>query len=317
MVHRDSRKGGIVRWIVWAAALASPLPALAQAVAIGAGYTAPQPIDVAPGQVITVFVQVPGKVAATAVTAQPPLPTTLAGFAIVLRQTFPSDPVAVPILSVADTQSCSEIVPARCELVSMITVQIPFELTPNVPRALMPMNYARLEISYNGTAAATLLLNPMADRIHVLSGCDVIVNLPGGCRALVTRQDGSIIDRDTPAQPGEVLTVSLVGLGRPRQAVPTGTAAPQSAPAVNDVYIGFDARPNQPAMPLTNSVQPNTATLRAGSVGMYEITFTVPSLPDGTPGCTSAVRSNLTVSIGRTASYDGVGICVAVAPVVP
>jgi uncharacterized protein (TIGR03437 family) len=226
--------------------------------------------------------------------------------------------VAVPILSVADTQSCSEIVPARCELVSMITVQIPFELTANVPRALLPMNYARLEISYNGTAAATLLLNPMADRIHVLSGCDVIVNLPGGCRALVTRQDGSIIDRDTPAQPGEVLTVSLVGLGRPSQAVPTGTAAPQPASAVNDVYIGFDARPNQPAMPLSNSaVRPNTARLRAGSVGMYEITFTVPSLPDGTSGCSSAVRSNLTVSIGRTASYDGLGICVAVAPAVP
>ena len=35
--------------------------------------------------------------------AKPPLPGTLAGFSVVLRQTFPSDPQQVPILSVVDS----------------------------------------------------------------------------------------------------------------------------------------------------------------------------------------------------------------------
>ena len=32
-----------------------------QAVVTGAGYSAPRPVEVAPGQVITVFVRIPGK----------------------------------------------------------------------------------------------------------------------------------------------------------------------------------------------------------------------------------------------------------------
>jgi hypothetical protein len=66
-----------------------------------------------------------------------------------------------------------------------------------------------------------------------------------------------------------------------------------------------------PAMLFPSSSLPaNTAQLQAGSVGIYQITFTVPSLPAGTPACGSTVQSNLTIDIGRTASYDGVGICV-------
>jgi len=52
-----------------------------------------------------------------------------------------------------------------------------------------------------------------------------------------------------------------------------------------------------------------SAQLRAGAVGIYEVTFTAPSLPDGTPACSNSVRSNLTIEIGRATSYDGVGIC--------
>src|ERR1035438_5368344 len=147
----------------------------AQAVVTGAGYATPSPTDAAPGQVMTIFVRVPGKTPANPVTAKPPLPASLAGFTVLLRQTFPSNPQTVPILSAADSQSCSNVAPLVCNTVSMITVQVPFELTPNamtVPKTTVPQNFARLEISYNGNPADSLVLNPVVDRIHVLNTCD-------------------------------------------------------------------------------------------------------------------------------------------------
>jgi hypothetical protein len=60
----------------------------------------------------------------------------------------------------------------------------------------------------------------------------------------------------------------------------------------------------------TSSFPVDTARLRPGSVGIYDIPFLVPSLPPGVAACSSTVRSNLTVNIRRITSFDGVGICV-------
>src|SRR4051794_13918259 len=114
----------------WIAIAATVFCCDAQTVVIGAGYTAPSATDAAPGQLITIFARVPGKTPADPVVAKAPLPGTLAGFTVLLRQTFPSDPQQVPILSVVDSQSCSIVAPLTCDTVSMITVQAPFELTP-------------------------------------------------------------------------------------------------------------------------------------------------------------------------------------------
>ncbi len=292
----------------------SPWLVHAQPVTVGAGYSLPRLINVAPGQVITIFVRVPGKAMAPPATAQPPLPASLAGFAVVLRQSFPSDPVTVPIQSVTDSQYCSLVAPRQCDVVSLITVQVPFELTPNVPHSRMPENSARLDISYNDVAATSLFVTPVSDHIHVLNTCDVMTGFPeGNCIPVVTHQDGTLVDLEHPAAEGETLTMALAGMGRLGQPVSTGVASPDPAPPVDNVWLKFDIRPNQPP------VQPDpdsdassaTARLRSGSVGIYEVVFTVPSLPAGTPSCSSDVRSNLTLSIGRTASYDGAAICVA------
>ena len=210
------------------AAAVLPFVCHAQAVALGAEYSFPAPTDVAPGQVITLYVKVPGKVVADPVTAQPPLPVIFAGFSVMLRQSFPSDPQSVPILAVADYQSCSALAPTQCDVVSMVTVQIPFQLTPNIPRARIPANFARLDITYKGNAATSLLLNPVTDRIHIVNGCDVIANVPEvSCVPLVTHPDGSAVTLMKPAQAGETLSVSLVGMGQPDQTVATGAASPQ------------------------------------------------------------------------------------------
>jgi uncharacterized protein (TIGR03437 family) len=295
-------------------------PCHAQAIVIGAGYAAPSAIDVAPGQVITIFARVPGKAPAEAVIATAPLPSELTGFSVLLRQTFPSDPQQIPILSVSDSQSCSIVAPLLCDTVSMITVQIPFELTANAPRTggpqtTVPQNFARLEISYNGTATNSLFLNPVLDRIHILNTCDPAANLslPRACLPVVARPDGSLVSNENPAQPGEVLTVSVVGLGQTVTAVPTGAATPILPPAVDGVVVSLDKRVNaSPGLPSPATSSPAmSAQLKAGAVGIYQVMFTAPSVADGTPACSDTVRSNLTLNIGRMTSYDGAGICVA------
>ena len=308
-----------MRWIA-AGLLAVAGVCYGQAVVIGAGYSTPGAIDAAPGQVITIFARVPGKSPADPISASAPLPVTLGGFSVTLRQSFPPESLAVPILSVADAQSCSQVAPMVCDAVSQITVQIPYELAPNappgtVPRPTVPLNSARLEISYNASASATgsLILNPLPDRIHILNACDVAANPSPGqeCLPVVKRADGTVVSQDNAPEAGEVLTLSVVGLGSLQTPVATGAAAPQQPAAVDGVLVGTDARANAaPGKPLADTSSPaRSAQLQPGSVGIYQVTFTVPSLPDGTPGCSSRVQSNLTINIGRT-SFDSVGICV-------
>jgi uncharacterized protein (TIGR03437 family) len=304
-------------------AIAAAIPLTGQTV-IGAGYATPGFVTVAPGQLITLYARVPAKTPSTPIVATPPLPSSLGGFAVLLRQMFPSDPASVPILAVTDSQSCSIVAPPVCDTVTLLTVQVPFELTANSPRTSFPQttgpeNFARLEITYNGNPANFLPLNPLPDSIHVLNACDIAANPTGGppasgCLPLVARADGSLVSSSNPATPGEVLTISVVGMGITDTPVPTGAAAPQQPPSLDNVMISVDSRVNaSPSMPLAGSSTPAaSAQFQAGAVGVYTVTTTAPSLPSGAPACGAPVRSNATVNITRNASFDGVGICVAV-----
>jgi uncharacterized protein (TIGR03437 family) len=280
---------------------------------IGAGYSTPQPINVSPGQVITIFASVAGKQQSQPVMASPPLPSALGGFSVLLRQTF-SDPLTIPILSVSDTQSCSSVLPMQCDTVSQITVQIPYELMPNIPHVSLPQNFARLEINYNDSQTSSLFLNPVPDSIHVLNSCDVASGLvqTSGCAPIVTHGNGSLVTSGNPAVAGEIVTMSLVGMGQPDGMVTTGMAASEITPTLDGVTIGYDARVNvSPSMLIPASASPEAgAQLRPGAVGVYDVPFLVPALPAGVAACSGAVHSNLTVNIGRTTSSDGVGICV-------
>jgi len=296
-----------------AVALLFSLAGRAQTTVIGAGYTTPQPLDASPGQLITIFAMVNGKQPADPLTASPPLPTSLGGFSVLLRQTF-IDPIQIPILSVSDTQSCSSVTPPLCTTVSQITVQIPYELMPNIPHVSLPVNFARLDVSYQSNPTSSLNLNPIPDSIHLLSSCDVASgpNPSGTCLPIVEHGDGSLVSAANPAQAGETLTLSLVGMGQPPGTVTTGAAAPAVTPALDGVEISYDARVNaSPAALVPTSAFPlNTAQLQPGAVGIYNVTFLVPALPPGVPACDSNVRSNLTVNIKRITSFAGVGICV-------
>jgi uncharacterized protein (TIGR03437 family) len=289
-----------------------PLTSQAQSTVIGAGYTTPQPTDASPGQLITIFAVIAGKTPADPLTASPPLPTTLGGFSVLLRQTF-IDPILIPVLSVSDAQSCSNVAPLQCSTVSQITVQIPFELMANTPHVSLLQNFARLEITYNSSPAGSLFLNPVPDSIHILNSCDVASGLNAtSCVPLVKHGNGTLVTSANPARTGETVTISLVGLGQPEGSVATGVAAPPITPTLGGVLIGYDARVNaSPSMLFPTSAAPLDGTqLRPGAVGIYEVPFQVPALPAGVDACGSTVRSNLTVTIQRTTSFGGVGICV-------
>ncbi len=289
-----------------------PLLAAAQTTVIGAGYTAPQPVDAAPGQVITIFARVAGKTVADPVTAAPPLPVSLGGFSVTLRQTF-LDPASVPILSVADSQSCSQVAPVQCETVSQITIQMPFELMPNIPHVSLPWNFARLEIAYQGSQVGSVFLNPVPDSIHLLNSCDPAAGQGAGsaCVPMVMHAGGGFVTAEHPALAGETLTMSVAGMGQPLAVVTTGAASPADA-ALDGVSISFDARENASPSGLvpTSSFPLSAVALRQGAVGIYDITFQVPQLPAGVAACSNTVRSNLTVNVSRLTSFTGVGICV-------
>lgn len=285
--------------------------AQAQTTVIGAGYTNPQPIDASPGQVITIFAKVAGKAVADPVMASPPLPTSLGGFSILLRQSF-LDPALVPVLSVSDTQSCSQVAPMQCETVSRITVEIPYELMPNIPHVGLPQNFARLEIQYNDSPTSSLFLNPVPDSIHVLNTCDAAAGTSptDDCLPMITHADGSFVTAEHPAHGGETVTMALVGMGLPQAVVATGAITAVAAP-LDGVSISYDARVNaSPSRGTPASSTPVTAQLRQGSVGIYEVVFTVPAMAMDVGACSGAVRSNLTVNVSRITSFAGVGICV-------
>jgi hypothetical protein len=113
---------------------------------MSAGYTTPTPIQVAPGQVITLYIsgtktvlplQSPS-IRATTI----PLPTTLGGFSVTVRQG--NNMYAAPLLSVAQTPNCTDAnrLSPQC-IITGLTIQIPFDITPMQYPLLMAAQFSR------------------------------------------------------------------------------------------------------------------------------------------------------------------------------
>jgi len=289
---------------------------------VGAGYTLPTPITVAPGQVITLFVQGVGNNLTRPVRADRlPLPTTLTGISVSMQQLYgPPGDIPLPLFSVERFETC---VPpsTECGKFTAVTVEIPVELAPNIPLTGRPPNIAQLVVSENGVRGGAASLNPMTDSINVLRSCGTLGAFSPDCNAsIVTHADGSLVTASNPAKSGEVLVMYALGLGLTNPIVKSGEPTPVPAP-ITSALIGFDLRPNAPPMrprprvPMGGPIpQPGLlfVGLVPGLVGLYQINFLVPNVPSQTPRCEGEVRSNLTVSIGKDRSFDGAGICVEV-----
>jgi uncharacterized protein (TIGR03437 family) len=274
-----------------------------------AGYTPPTLTKVAPGQVITLYVRISGAPITKAILAAgTPLPTLLGGFSVSLKQTFIGEPIAVPLIGIYPSDPCSGVAP--CTPLTAIMVQIPFELVPNVPGSRMPFNFATLTVMQNGVAGDALPLMAVPDNIHVINSCDALPPATNAqCAPIFRHADGSVVTAANPAKSGEVLSMAAFGLGYPVFSVASGDL-PRAPVSTDGVKLGFEFRANTPAVKPGSSQPSASAAISRDGVGLYQITFVVPAVPDGTPACGTGVTSNLTVSIGRTSSFDGAGLCV-------
>jgi uncharacterized protein (TIGR03437 family) len=272
-----------------------------------AGYTPPTLTKVAPGQVITLYVRTSGApITQPILAASTPLPTLLGGFSVSLKQTFMGDPMLIPIIGIYPSDPCSGV--AACTALTAIMVQIPFELVPNVPGSRMPFNFATVTVRQNGVAGDALPLQAVPDNIHVITSCDALPPTPNAqCSPIFKHADGSLVTAANPAKSGETLSMAAFGLGYPVFSIATGDL-PRAPVTTDGVRVGFDFHANTPAAKPGNT-QVSAAITRDG-IGLYQINVQVPVIPEGTAPCGNGVSSNLTISIGRTSSFDGAGICV-------
>jgi hypothetical protein len=137
-----------------------------------------------------------------------------------------------------------------------LSIQVPFEVQPGT---------ATVEIR---TGATSQVLSNVA--IQALSP-GVFETTSGGSKyAVAVKDDGSFVSPSNPARRGDKLRVYATGLGQVNGGTGTNRAGTGQA-VLGPVIIG-----------LNNAGYPATAEYVAGVVGLYVVTFTVPSdVPSG------------------------------------
>ena len=290
---------------------------------VAAGYRMPTPVTVAPGQVITFFVHGICAGLMEPIRAQTnPLPTSLAGITVTLKQFNPDRPL--PILAIEPVSPCADPAQTGCGAYAAITVQLPFEMQaedPTNPRGV-PVGSAQLVFSEQGAVASKIDLISVVDQVHLLRTCDILyAKRDGACRAVAAHADGSLVSAEHPARAGEEIVLYAFGLGSTMPNPMTGGAAAAPLPTLRSFTISFDPRQNALASRPQMGKPPTAAAAFIGLtpkyVGLYQINVIVPDLPSDALPCYPASRfnaiqidSNLTINVGGPASFDGIGICV-------
>jgi len=184
------------------------------------GYTAPGPVSVAPGQIATFYVQLPSGASANII-------------GVTLLQQGSTN-TNVPLQSLRTVSECpggTAVSQPACASLLAVTVQIPYELVPYCPLCARPVSATPplLIINQDGQPPAVIELDPLADEVHVLTACDVVLgaapqpNYTGlPCSPLVTHIDGTLVSASSPATVGETLTAWVLGLGQTNPAASTG-----------------------------------------------------------------------------------------------
>src|ERR1700682_2605418 len=239
------------------AQLSAPQPIIG-----GIGYSYPIPLSVAPGQLITVFVDDDNTQLTAPVRASGnSLPTTLAGVSVTYRQ---GTDQPAPILEVRPISTCLGIPPppgGGCATILAVTAQMPFNMLTVCPvcgRLDIP---ATVTVAVNGVTGPLVSVQPLADQVHILTTCDVM--MPGSqpriystklpCVPAVTHADGKQVSATNPAKGGEELVSYAVGLGQTNPPLPAGAPASTAASTGTLFAIDFNYHPNalasQPAGP--------------------------------------------------------------------
>lgn len=183
-----------------------------------------------------------------------PVPTTLGGTSVVIGG------IAAPVTFVSPTQ---------------VDAQVPFELPPGQPYQVIVNANGALTTPDGFEAGAT---SP---------GLSVQTN--GLVRA--NHQDGSAVSETAPAQPGEFISVYLVGMGATDEPVTSGAASPGSPPANAS---------NVPTVTLNGeNVTFDFAGLSPGLVGVYQVNLQVPA---------DAANGDLVLTIASAGATSNSGV---------
>lgn len=299
---------------------------LAQATSSGpvlmsAGFSNPFPIQSAPGQLLTLFVQ-PG----SGYNPSAPLPTVSATF------WNGTSEEAMPVVQTVQASTACSVGPSPvvCTTVLAVTVQIPFDVP--IGNGIDLSLPSAVAISVNSVETPYIAVQTWPDRVHILTACDVttpaalpvsLLQVP--CAPLITHANGTRVSVASPAVAGEELVAYATGLGQTNPPVTTGQPAESSSPTVSTFNLDFNYRPNALATsPLPTAPVALFTGATKGYIGLYQINFIVPPPPAGLQPCTAfgiasgiikGVFSNLTVSVGSFFSFDGAGICVQPEPV--
>jgi uncharacterized protein (TIGR03437 family) len=297
---------------------------------VDVAYGAPNTtFQVAPGQVVSLMVYgLDYRLRQPVEAAGTPLPASLAGFSVMFQQ-FQTN-IPAPILGIQQT-ACPSVSIGPCSALTNVVVQVPYEIRPDC-RACGILEGARyFLISDTAQVKATVAVDVPGDNIHIVGPRDSTsqpfqssTQLQLSDKAIV-HGDGTLVDVNHPAAPGEELAAYVFGLGLTDPSVTTGQATPASGvpfdpnTALTQRGIGlyFDFRPNAPPSVPPQGVAPQSVLTTAiyiglvpGFVGLYQVNFTVPPVPAATPSCNGDNRSNLTVNLVGAWSFDGGSICV-------
>ena len=291
---------------------------------VDAGYSDPTFVNMAPGQVTTLFVTGATTIFPPEATIQRanqvPWPMTLAGFSASIAQ-HPGNTEALPIYSVEQTNNCWEVTTPLPEcIVTAISVQVPYDVIP--PEEIASFGrFTTIAISEGGTPSKSFNVNLLPQNFHVLRTCDttmanrVAAIFPIACSDVVAHADGSLVTASSPAKIGEEVVMYAFGLGPTSPAIPAGQPAPVPAPTVigNDFGITFaysgEGVPSLQERPIQAS-NPLFVGLTPGQVGLYQVNFIVEP-PAATPtDCSGPDQANLSVQLFTSASIATARICV-------
>jgi hypothetical protein len=267
---------------------------------VGSGYSNPTSIRVSPGQITTIFVSglAPDLTKPQKATSLP-LPNSLAGISVTIKQSSPQQSFTAPLLAVQQLNTCSTAVgttppptstpptaPPEC-LLTAITLQIPYELAPlpTVAGDFAVPSTTELVVTANGVASRAFSILTITDTLHVLNTCDAFPPKQSSetwvdvstfqnpaCPSTVTHADGTLVTANSPAKPGETVVIYAFGLGQTTPAVKSGEATPTPAPVLRGglgyapiLTVQYDFRPNakpsNPYLTIQGVISPTPITI--------------------------------------------------------
>lgn len=166
-----------------------------------------------------------------------------------------------------------------------------FYVSPTQVNVLMPNNLrpgpVTVWVSRQG------LIGPTATIVLTETAPAVFQSSPG--TLLAAHADGSIVTRDAPAAPGDVIVIYALGLGRTNPDILVGHIATNAAPIqhTNDIQILLNGAPIDHVLIYYAGVTP-------GFAGLYQINVQLPLDMPATP--------EVRVSIGSQISAPGLSL---------